>query len=234
MSLYLYDEAILEKIKGWTSSTKMTVLNLGDTERLFQQIADESNDSPITLPLITISRNRNFEIVADGTTKKPMSYNGASIETITKDGYTATKSIMAIPVSIQYQLDVYTRYAKEADVLVRNLIFNLINYPAFEVEIPGAHKKHTGRITLNSSISDNSDIPTRFIAGNFTRLTLDFSVDDAYLWDVRDLRDTSIDIIIDDSQEVYQWNEDHTKVLYPDLSKDTRIEFSKYKLNNNK
>lgn len=230
MATYLYDEAIVEKIRKWTHTTKIQVLGVNETARLFEIIADENNDKPITLPLIAISRSRGYNIINSGTTKRMMSYEGVSFDKHlynenTEKAYKTTDTITAIPVSISYQLDVYTNYAKEADILMRNLIFNLINYPAFEVEIPTSHTKHVARITLNDTIEDNSDIPERFVAGNFTRLSVVFTVEDAYLWDVRELRDTTIDIILDSTNEPWVWNDEHTKVLFPDLSKEERFEF---------
>lgn len=229
MATYLYDEALLNKIRGWTHSTKMTVLGVNETSRLFEQLGDMKNDKPIELPLITISRARGYNIINSGTTKRMMSYEGTSYGKSvynkgTEQAYTTTDTITAIPVSLSYQLDVYTRFAKEADILMRNLIFNLINYPTFEVEIPTAHLKHTARITLNDVVEDNSDVPERFVVGNFTRLSILFTVDDAYLWDARELRDTNIDIILDSTNEPWVWNEEHTTVEFPDLSKEERFE----------
>ena len=224
MATYLYDEALLEKIKGWTRATQMKVLGVNDTNRLFEFIGDKTNDKPITLPLITISRNRGYQIINNGTTKRALSYEGASYNKNiynkgTEDAYSTTNTVAAIPISISYQIDVYTRFAKEADILMRNLVFNLINYPSFEIEVPTAHIKHVARLTLGDVIEDNSDIPERFIAGNFTRLSVNISVDDAYLWDARELRDTSIDIVLDDTGEEWVWNEDETILEKPDLSK---------------
>lgn len=229
MSTAIYDKALLEKIRRWTSTTKLQVLGVNETTRLFEILGDTENDKPITLPMITLSRNRGFNIINDGTTKRMMSYEGASYNhTVynkgTEDAYATTSSIQAIPVSLSYQLDVYTRFAEEADILVRNLVFNIINYPSFEVEIPNTDGiKHTARITLNDTIDDNSDVPERFIVGNFTRLSLVITVDDAYLWDTRELHDVAIDLIIDDSNEPWEWNEDRTQVIKPDLSENERI-----------
>lgn len=229
MATYLYDEALLEKLRGWTHSTQITVLGVNETTRLFEQIGDTNSDTPIKLPLITLSRSRGYNIINSGTTKRMMSYEGVSYNKSiynkdTEDAFATTDTISAIPVSLSYQLDVYTKFAKEADILMRNLIFNLINYPAFEVEIPTSHATHVARITLNDTVEDNSDIQERFVPGNFTRLSILFTVDDAYLWDVRELRDTTIDIILDSTNESWVWNEEHTKVEYPDLSKEQRFE----------
>ena len=223
MATYLYDEALLQKIKSWTHTTKLTVLGVNESTRLFEILGDTDNDKPIKLPLLTLSRSRGYNIINSGTTKRMMSYEGTSYDRNiynegTEKAYTTEGSISAIPISLSYQLDVYTRYAKEADILMRNLIFNIINYPAFEIVVPTAQIKHTARIALNDVIEDNSDVPERFVAGNFTRLSAIIAVDDAYLWDVRELRDTTIDIIIDDSDGNWIWNEDGTKVEQPDLS----------------
>lgn len=229
MSTALYDKALVEKIKNWTTTAKINVLGVNETSRLFEIIADTTDDEPVTLPMITLSRNRGFNIINDGTTKRALSYEGVAIDHKvynkgTSEAYSTSPSIQAIPVSISYQLDVYTRYAEEADILVRNLIFNIINYPGFEIEIPNSNGfKHTARITLNDTVEDNSDIPERFVSGNFTRLSLVISVDDAYLWDVRELHDVAIDLILDDSNEPWEWNEDHTKVEKPDLSRREHI-----------
>lgn len=218
MSTYLYDEALVKKIRDWTHATKIQVLGVNETSRLFEIIADENDDKPISLPLITISRGRGYNIINDGTTKRMMSYEGLSYDRHiyhkgTKDAYTTTSSIMGIPISLSYQLDVYTNFAKEADILMRNLIFNLINYPAFEIEIPTSHANHIARITVNDTVEDNSDIPERFVAGNFTRLSLVITVDDAYLWDVRELHDVTIDLMLDTTNETWVWNEDRTELI---------------------
>lgn len=224
MSTSLYDKALLEKIRSWTSTTKLQVLGVNETTRLFEVLGDTDNDESIKLPMITISRNRGFNIINSGTTKRMMSYEGVSFDhTVynqgTDDAYSTTHSLGAIPISLPYQLDIYTRYAEEADILVRNLIFNIINYPSFEVEIPNSNGlKHVARLQLSDNVEDNSDVPERFVVGNFTRLSLIITVDDAYLWDVRELHDVAIDIILDDTSEPWVWNDEHTKVEFPDLS----------------
>ena len=80
MATYLYDEALLQKIKKWTHSTQLTVLGVNETTRLFEQIGDTTQDKPIELPLITISRSRGYNIINAGTTKRMMSYEGVSYD----------------------------------------------------------------------------------------------------------------------------------------------------------
>ena len=267
MATYIYDEALLKKIKYWTQASNVHVYGADETRNLFEVMADESGDKPIELPIISIRRDRGYTLTDGGTSKRPLSYDGFSItdqdfdsyldaldfceqnglseEVILPKSYWAdgkrfktykeasdyckenkikldnihtatwenyyiktedihskyTEAIRAIPISISYQLDVYARYAKEADLLMRNLVFNIINYPGFTISIPKANLTHTARIVLGDSIDDNSNVPERFVEGNFTRLTANITVDNARLWDTRKLRNAEIEIVLDDTYE---------------------------------
>lgn len=181
MSAYFYDEALKEKLKRWTEGTKISVTDTEETQRLFEMMADTTNDSPLKLPLICIRRARGFRILSLG--KKPLSYGGVTFKANTD----MSSKLNAIPIAIPYQLDVYTRYYKEADEYARNLIFNIINYPKLEIEIPyeNANLKHVSNIRLTSGVEDNSNVPERLSLGQFTRMTIGIEIDDAYLFDVR-------------------------------------------------
>lgn len=181
MSIYLYDEALVAKLKSWTEKTQIQVLGIDETSRLFQIIADETNDKPIKLPIIALSRPGGYDIL--NPNKKPIAYDGASMSS----DYDSTLQLNAIPIQINYQLDVYTRYLKEADAYIRELIFNIINHPTLKITIPynDANLIHNANIRLASNVEDNSNIPERLISGQFYRLSLNLNIDDAYLWDAR-------------------------------------------------
>lgn len=181
MAVYLYDEALVNKIKMWTQNTDIHVYGPNETSRLFATIADENNDNPIKLPLISISRPEGFTVT--NTNKQPLAFDGL----MTEASYEKSIMLNAIPISLSYQIDIYTRYQKEADEFVRNLIFNIINFPVVTVKIPynSADIEHDSQIILDGSITDNSDVPERIVPGQFTRYTLNISLPDAYLWDVR-------------------------------------------------
>jgi len=207
MSTYLYDEALTEKFKNWTQKAQVEVYGPSETSRLFEVIADKTNDEPIKLPLIYIERDRGFEIINSGQIRRPLSYDGKTFNINSKYGDT----LNAIPISIAYQVNVYTRYAKEADILIRNLIFNVVNYPALEIKVPkvGMYNPktkemedfvHTARIELaNTTIQDNSNEQQRFIEGNYTKLSFLIIINDAYLWDLREHRTAEIEIRMDDN-----------------------------------
>ena len=95
MSTFLYDEALTEKFKNWTDKTKTEVYGPNETSRMIEVIADKNNDEPIKLPLISIERDRGFEIINSGTTRKPLSYSG----TPSKINETYGDTINAIPIS---------------------------------------------------------------------------------------------------------------------------------------
>jgi hypothetical protein len=84
-------------------------------------------------------------------------------------------------------LDIYTRYFKEADEFLRNLTFNIINYPKLTINIPynDVNIEHNGFIRMSGDIEDNSNIPERLISGQFTRFTFNINIDDAYLWNAK-------------------------------------------------
>ena len=198
MSTYLYDEAILNKINNWTKDTNIHIYGPDETRRLFEVVANETNDSPIKLPLISISRVGGFNIL--NTSKQPLAYNSAKIQANSEK----TMLLNAVPIEISYQLDVYARYYKEADEIMRNLIFNIISFPQLSIIIPYYEQniEHFSNIRISNEISDNSSIPERLSIGQFTRLSLLFNIDDAYLFDIR-IRDVVrlTDIYVDIKKE---------------------------------
>jgi hypothetical protein len=181
MAVRFYDDALLQKLNKWAANSPLTITGVNETRRLFEVVSDMNNDRPIQLPLIALSRNAGYSI--SNKYKQPLSYNA---NTLTQTAERGTK-LNAIPIRIPYQIDIYTRYLEEADEYARNIIFNIINYPKLNVEIPymDCEYTHDANIRLTSDLDDNSDIPERLIPGQFTRLTLGIDIDDAYLFDVR-------------------------------------------------
>lgn len=196
MGVYLYDEALLAKIKNWTESTNVHVYGPNESRRLIEVMADENGDKPIQLPIISISRVGGYDII--NSNKKPMTYDGLMYDA------TIEKSIMlnAIPINVSYQIDVWTRYFKEADAYMRNLIFNIINFPMLKIIIPynkdSRAIEHNASIRIITDVVDNSD-DNRLSIGEFTRLSIGISIDDAYLWDTRVRDNVSITFEVDEN-----------------------------------
>lgn len=180
MAVRFYDEALVQKFQKWIKNPNLKVLKPDEVTRLYQIRADENNDQPLQLPLIALSRAPAISILSPN--KKPLSFDGMMEEA------NDNKSIQlnAIPISISYQLDIFTRHYIEGDEYVRNFMFNLINHPKFHITIPynGKDIPHDFNIKLNSEIVDNSDMPQRLFPGQITRWTISFVVDDAYLFSI--------------------------------------------------
>lgn len=183
MGARFYDNAILNKLKNWVKDPNIKITGPEETRRLFEYIADVTNDKAIELPLIALRRQPT--LVINNANKQPLTFDGQTIE-----GNSNTKKVgtlLAIPITLNYNIDIYTRYFDEADEYVRNFVFNLINYPKVKVNIPynGSELEHYANITLNPEVQDNSDIPERLIAGQFTRWTISIEVNDAYLFNYK-------------------------------------------------
>ena len=165
MGIRFYDEAISNKLANWIKDPNLKILKPDEATRLFELTADRTSDAPFTLPLISISRNRDVEIIS--AQKQPKTFEGFSLQTDSK----VTIPINVIPIQIGYQIDIYTKGMAEADEYVRNFVFNLINYPKLIIELPYNDLKfrHESNISLESSITDNSDIKEHLFADQFVR-----------------------------------------------------------------
>ena len=202
MSVYLYDEALVSKIKYWTEKTQIHVYGVDEIRDLFQVIADENKDKPITLPILTITRPKGYTII--NSNKQPTTYNGIRVI----QGQETASMLAKIPINIQYQFDVYTRFQKEADMYMRNLVFNIINYPTLSINIPyrDINFKHNANIRITSDVMDTSNNSVKLFNGQFTRLSVTVNIDDAYLWDLRVANNLSIE----DANILYVRNPDET------------------------
>ena len=189
MAIRFYDESVVNKIKSWIKDPNMKVLKPSETSRLFQLKADETLDKPLSLPIIAISRDNDFEIIS--TAKKALTYDGGHLAA----NVDKSELLNGIPIRLSYQLDIYCKYFAEADEYVRNFIFNIMNYPNVHIEIPYNDAKvvHDSTLILESTVSDNSDIPERLISGQFTRMTIRFVIDDAYLFSVPFMKNWNVE-----------------------------------------
>ena len=190
MSSYIYDVALVNKLKRWTESTDITITGPDETRRLFEVLSDKSGDNNIKFPMVCLRRDFGYTLNLTG--KKPLSFSGMVKET----SYDKSMLINAIPITITYQLDVYARYFREADEYMRNFVFNIINYPKINIEIKyhDVDMEHVANILPGQTISDTSaGTSERLVPGQFTRLSYQFTVDDAYLWDIRIKNNKHID-----------------------------------------
>ena len=215
MSVRLYDEAMHNLVTNWLGGDNKTrVLRPSETADLFRINADINADKPLTLPLIAISRNTDVEILQ--TKKTLLSFDGKVIK-VSKD---SDKSVQlnAIPVQIGYQIDIYTKDVDEAWDYAREFAYGIINNPVIKITIPynGVNITHQANMRIQSTISDNSDIPERLFRDQFTRLTIQLDLLDAYLFSAPVRTNAKIisgelDIVKPESNTI-----EHSEKLYKD------------------
>lgn len=183
MAINYYDEAITQKIKGWLAdSSKLRVLSPNESARLIQLNAEDSNDEPLKLPLISISRNPDIEI--ESAIKQNKSFDGL---VISKDAANATTvHLNVIPIKTTYQLDIYTKQRIEVDEYVRQYLFKLINNPQIIIEIPYNNYvvRHTANLRVLNTVSDTSDISTHIFPGQFYKWTIQLELQDGFLFSI--------------------------------------------------
>lgn len=193
MGVRFYDQALVEKISKWWPQGKINILKPNETGRLWGIKNDLDNDKPLELPLIVISRDPSIELSSVG--RRNLSCKGVTLYQNSEKFLT----LDAIPININYQLDIYTggvdlktgvptQGYELGDEYIRTVLFNLVNHPRLEVHIPyqGLDLKHTANIFLEGNIIDNSDIPERKFTDSFTRWTIRFKLNDAYLFSIPD------------------------------------------------
>lgn len=209
MGIRLYDEALLAKIKSWVRDDKIKILSPSDIQQRIEILADETNDSPIQLPFIALERNSEVSILDYGKNKTQKSYNGWKLKIQEDNGTTTLKTLDVIPILLSYQLEIFTRYFEEADEYTRSFLFNLINYPKLEIHVPYNDTDfiHSAYIRLKGTFLDSSDVPVRLIQGQFSRWTLAFTIEDAYLFKVPTRKEAKIiipefDVDVNDGEEI--------------------------------
>jgi hypothetical protein len=200
MAINYYDEAITQKIKGWLAdSSKLRVLAPDESNRLIQLNVEDTNDQPLKLPLISISRNRDIEI--ESAIKQSKSFDGLVIGKDTDNA--TTTHLNVIPIKTTYQLDIYTKKRIEADEYMRQYLFKLINNPQIIIEIPynNCMIRHTANLRVLNTVSDTSDIPTHIFPGQFYKWTIQLELQDGFLFSIpqkQNWRIISVDLVSTD------------------------------------
>ena len=195
---YLYDTAIVEDLRSIFDDDKIFIC---PPDRVFATIGRLSEDD-VKLPMISVVRTGT----SLGNSQHSMRFTGGllSIDPQTNEN---TK-LQAIPITINYQLDVWTKHREENDNIVRELLFYYMTHPTLLVDIPyGSNLKHNFNIFFDSNIEDNSDISDHVNRGEYFRQTLSVYTDDAYLWKTtvnKPTYITGVDLYIKDGDKLVQ------------------------------
>ena len=222
MAIMYYDEAIANKLQDWINDPNLHIYRPEEVSWMLQQKSDEANDKPISLPFIALSRQT--EINLENSNKRPLSYSGMTLRIYDDNGkevhLKSAYKLNAIPMRLNYQLDSYTQGMKDATEYVREFIYKLVNNTVVQITIPynKVNLQHKSSIQVNPQVEDNSDIPQRLYPGQFTRFTIRFTVDDAYLFSVVTRENVLVDSISIEVVEYKKGNEETTEVEFLDVN----------------
>lgn len=188
MAIRYYDDILVKKLQRWLpEATGLRVLRPDETNKLFNQTADDLKDKPFSLPMIALSRKPDLELLS--VVKSPRSYDGLKVSSASNGSMqmaSKTAQMNVIPIRPEYQLDIYTKTAEEGEEYLRGFLFKLINNPTIAIEVPYNDLKieHVANIRLLSNVSDTSAITERIFSGQFTRWTIQFELHDAFLFSI--------------------------------------------------
>ncbi len=226
MAVRYYDDVIAAKLKRWNPIADLRVLKPNEVKRLFALNAEDSGDKLLTLPCIALSRNNDLEIEAN--IKTPKSYAGLKLRQTEAE----TLLLNAIPVRPQYQLDIYTKTAEEGDEYLRQYLFKLINNPVIKIVVPynGVEVEQIANIRVMNTVSDTSEISERLFSGQFTRWTIQFEVQDAFLYDIPYRKNwklfvTDSEILPSDEYSTFEVGE-HLRTLNPETDMIEHLPFN--------
>lgn len=165
MSLYLYDEAVVKYLQSYWDNN---VINILPTDLAFEN--DARFKDSVTLPLITVNRLSPVTIEND-ISNYARTRLGATV--VDSDSSELLFMIRSVAVSINYNIDVWTRTKKENDDIIRELVWLLIIKPRLSVVSPyGINEEWSFSLYLEPDIEDNSDIIEFANVGEYYRQTL--------------------------------------------------------------
>ena len=174
MSVYLYDEALVERLRRISGDDRIRVIS-PDNAILFLAQFDKDKDK---LPAIIVSRTgvtinhqlRNQVAILRGQSSRLNEDNTAS-------------KMKNIPLRIEWNIDVYAVDRFTCDEIIRELVFYLYSYPRFSIKVPyDIDVEQNFDVFLEPEIADNSDLIEFPNRGEFFRETLSIYTENAHMF----------------------------------------------------
>lgn len=178
MSVYYYDQSITDYLsKAFGSQVYVT-----PADTIIRNLSD-LNEDKIRLPLLNLERSG---VVVRSTRNSYMNHTGLGFKsdnTIIDTNEDPDYRLQAVPITINYIIDIWTRDRLTNDNIFRELLMYLIDQPELLVKIPyGVGSSHKFNIFVEESITDNSDIVNHPNYGVLFRTSIPLYTDDAYLF----------------------------------------------------
>ena len=173
MSVYLYEQALADKLREITGDERIHIV----TPDLAVQYLAEFDKDKVQLPAIIISRNsvrindtRNHYATLKGETAR-----------IEEDATVVKAKI--VPITINWSINVYAVDRYTCDEIVRELVFYFLTSPKFYITVPyDLDIKQEFDVFLDNEIADNSDLVNFPNTGEYFRETLTIYTDNAHFY----------------------------------------------------
>lgn len=186
VSVYAYDKALVSDLKARFSSSPVKdskvndTVQIGSPDLMYNIIGQLNKDQPI-LPFISLQR-LNWQLNLDR--QGYQTFIGDQVYTrLGVDNKPIEVRAQVIPITINWQLSVWTRDRITNDALVREILWYYHLRPSLLVYVQhGLNIAHKFNIYFNSGIEDNSDLANQINNGTYFRQDLSLYSDDSYLW----------------------------------------------------
>lgn len=186
VSVYAYDRALVTDLKARFSkspvkdSTVNSIVQIGPAEQMYNIVGQLNGDRPI-LPFVSLQR-LNWQLNLDR--QGYQTFIGDQVYTrLAPDNKPQEVRAQVIPITINWQLSVWTADRITNDALVREILWYYHLRPSLLVYVQhGLNIAHKFNIYFNSGIEDNSDIANHINNGTYFRQDLSLYSDDTYLW----------------------------------------------------
>lgn len=182
MSIYKYEEAIVERMRQVTGDDRIIITPSENIGNIIPRIANDE----LKLPLIHMIRNNwrlsgknqhGMKMTGHISNEFPMFYNGSN----EVDGKIHRHQV--IPISFSHTFEVWSRTREENDEMIRELIWFFMTVGEFMVDIPyGINNQHVFTLELQNDIVDNTQIVSHKESGELFLQALITNCNDAYLW----------------------------------------------------
>lgn len=187
VSVYAYDIAVVNDFRARFKQPPITYSDVNSNvimstpDQAFRILGEMSNDN-IVMPFISIQR-LSWQLNLDRQMSQTFVGDKVVIQNPDNPKEKLEVRAQVIPITINWQLDVWTRDRITNDALVREILWYYHLRPTLLVRVlHGLNMLHTFNIMFNSEIEDNSDIYNSNNKGNIVRSTLTFYSEDCYLW----------------------------------------------------
>lgn len=176
MSVYLYDEAIVDRLRKVTGDSRIHIVPPDLSVSFFAQFDKDK----VEYPAIVVSRGSTIN-VNQGLYNQVSLLKGQTVR-LNSDENTVSK-IKTLPIRVEWNIDVYAVDRYTCDEIVRELVFYLMTYPRFSVKVPyGVDIDQNFDIVVSPEISDNSDLVEFPNTGEIFRETISIYTENARLY----------------------------------------------------